>query len=65
MEIVTNRMTLDGVPVQGNDIQNTLEVFEEPDRISLILARALEKQTQINSLDEFPNPYEIKDMDKA
>jgi single-stranded-DNA-specific exonuclease len=65
LEIVTNRITLDGTPIQGKDIQNTLEVFEEPSRISLILARALEKQPQINSREDFPDPYEMKDMDKA
>ncbi len=60
-----NRVTLNGDPIQSKDFKNNLEIFENPDRISEILGRALEKQPQITSYDEFPSPYEMKGMKEA
>ncbi len=65
MQVNTNRVTLNGTPIQSSDWKTTLEVFNTPDRISEILNRALEKQPQVNSLEDFPDPYEMKGMKEA
>lgn len=46
------------------DITN-LKVFHEPDEIVGLLEQELDKETQITSLEQFPDPYELHDMDKA
>ncbi len=65
MTINEDRMTLNGEPIQSRDFNNTLEVFNNPDRISEILNRYLEKQPQVHSLEEFPSPYEMLGMKEA
>jgi single-stranded-DNA-specific exonuclease len=66
MTINDDRVTLNGEPIKSRDIQNTLEVFNNPDKISLILDRALEKHGQtITSPVEFPSPYELTGMVEA
>ena len=47
------------------DYSNTMGVFEDPSELSKILEKALAKYPQVYSLEEFPDPYELKDMDKA
>jgi len=62
----TNRVTLDNAtPIISRDWQNTLEVFEDSDRVKAILDRALSKYPQINSLAEFPEPYDMKGIEEA
>ncbi len=65
MNVNQNRVTLNGTPIQTSDWKTTLEVFETPDRIPEILNRALEKQPQVQSLSEFPSPYEMLGMEEA
>lgn len=66
MTVNTNRVTLnDATPITTSDWQTTLEIFEDADRVKDILKRALSKQPQINSLAEFPNPYDMKGMQEA
>jgi len=60
-----NRVTLNGDKIQSKDYKTTLEIFENPDRITEILNRYLEKQPQVTSLEDFPSPYEMKGMKEA
>ena len=63
--INTNRITLNGDPIQSNDYKTTLEIFDDPDRIEDILNMTLAKHKQITSLDEFPDPYDMLGMKEA
>ena len=47
------------------DYTNTMAVFEDPEKLDEILTKALAKYPQVYSLEEFPNPYQMKDMDNA
>jgi single-stranded-DNA-specific exonuclease len=44
---------------------NNLPVFTEPEDIIPILEAKLNAEPQVSSLDEFPSPYELHDMDTA
>ncbi len=63
--INTNRMTLDGEPIQSTDYETTLEIFEDPERIPDILKMTLAKHPQIKSVEDFPSPYEMLGMKEA
>lgn len=47
-----------------NQLEN-LKVFNDPEDLAKLLNEELEKHPQVSSLDEFPNPYDLHDMEKA
>jgi len=46
-------------------MQDNIRVFNEPDDLKELLEKELEQYPQVYSYKEFPNPYELHDMDKA